>query len=302
MTLQQIRYIVEISRHDSISQTAAALFVTQPSISKAVRELEEELGITILKRNNKGIVFTPEGLELLSYAKMLLEQAESLAYHFKRRNTTDILKFTISSQHFGFAIQAIAKLMDFFQDQKYEFFIREGKTSDVIDDVCNNKSAIGILSVADMSELFFQRHFTSRGLIFTPLKSVKLHAFLRKEHPLSGEAVLTLSQLKNYPCLTYLQDDSSFHFAEESLVVENPEKLIYIKDRGATNNLLSNTDSYNIGTGLLIPRYMEPNILSIPIEGGEQLTVGWIKRYDTYLSDVMETYIQYLEDIAVNRK
>lgn len=295
MTLQQIRYINEISKHSSISKAAQALFVTQPSISKAVKELEDELGIRILDRNSKGILFTKEGSELLSYAKMLLEQTESITYHFNRQKNPDILKLCISSQHYGFAIQALAKLMETCHAKKYEFTIRECKTSDVIDDVYNNKSIIGILSIGDTTELFFQRHFTSKNLVFTPLKSMQIHAFLRKEHPLAGNDMVTLDQLKNYPCLTYLQDDSSFHFAEEALVVENPDKLVYIKDRGATNNLISNTDSYNIGTGCIIPNYMDSNIISIPIDGGEQISLGWIRRYDAALSPDILTYISYLE-------
>ena len=152
MTLQQFRYIVEISKHNSISKAASALYVTQPSISKAVREMENNLGITILDRTNKGVVFTKEGMELLFYAKMLLEQAESVVYHFNKQKTTDLTKFSISSQHYGFTIEAVANLMDYFAQRKYELTILEGKTTDVIDDVCTSRSILGILSFTDLNK------------------------------------------------------------------------------------------------------------------------------------------------------
>ncbi|KAA8756838.1 LysR family transcriptional regulator, partial [Priestia megaterium] len=143
MTLQQFRYIVEIAKHNSMSKAASALYVTQPSISKAVRDLERELGITILDRTNKGVVFTKDGTELLFYAKMFLEQMESVIYHFNKEKKADLTKFSISSQHYGFAIEAFANLMDYFSERKYELTIREGKTTDVIDDVYKSKSILG---------------------------------------------------------------------------------------------------------------------------------------------------------------
>lgn len=133
MTFQQIRYIVEIAKHHSISKAASVLYVTQPSISKAVRELEADLGITILDRTNKGVVFTKEGTELLFYAKMLLEQMESVVDHFNKEKTKDLTKLSISSQHYGFAIEAVANLIDYFAERNYELAIREGKTTDVIE-------------------------------------------------------------------------------------------------------------------------------------------------------------------------
>lgn len=294
MTLQQFRYIVEISKHNSISKAASALYVTQPTISKAVQELENDLGITILNRTNKGVVFTKEGAELLFYAKMLLEQAESVVYHFKNQKTTDLIKFSISSQHYGFAIEAIANLMGYFSERKYELTIHEGKTTEVIDDVYANRSILGILSLTDLNKSFFERYFISNSLVFTPMASLKQHVFLRKEHPLANFKSITLEQLKNYPYLTYQKDDVLLHFAEEVINVDNISKLVYLKDRGAMNNLLSNTDGYNLGTGCIVNNYMNPNIISIPLEGSNLIQVGLVKRKDVFLSEELLLYIDFL--------
>lgn len=295
MTPQQLRYIVEISKHNSISQAASALFVTQPSISKAVRELETELEITILDRMNKGVVFTKEGTELLFHAKKLLEQMEFVIDHFNKAKKVNLTKFSISSQHYGFAIEAVAKFMEYFAEQKYELSIREGKTTDVIDDVYTGRSMLGIVSLTDLNKHFFKRYFTTKLLTFTPLATLKQHVFLRKEHPLAYLESINLEQLRDYPYLTYQQDDMLLHFAEETLSVDNMEKLVYLKDRGAMNNLLSNTDSYNLGTGCIVNNYMNSNIISIPLEEGTLIQVGLVKRNDVFLSEEALVYIDYLK-------
>lgn len=230
MTLQQYRYIVEISKHNSISKAAAALYVTQPTISKAVQEMENELGITILDRTNKGVVFTKEGTELLFYAKMLLEQEESVVCHFNKQKTTNLTKFSISSQHYGFAIEAASNLMNYLDGRKYQLTIREGKATEVISDVCANRSILGVLSLTDLNKDFFERYFISNSLIFTLLASLRQHVFLRKEHPLAHLKSITLEQLTDYPYLTYQQNDVLLHFAEEAINLDNINKVLYLED------------------------------------------------------------------------
>jgi DNA-binding transcriptional LysR family regulator len=294
MTLQQYRYIVEISKHNSISKAAAALYVTQPTISKAVQEMENELGITILDRTNKGVVFTKEGTELLFYAKMLLEQEESVVYHFNKQKTTNLTKFSISSQHYGFAIEAASNLMNYLDGRKYQLTIREGKATEVISDVCANRSILGVLSLTDLNKDFFERYFISNSLIFTLLASLRQHVFLRKEHPLAHLKSITLEQLTDYPYLTYQQNDVLLHFAEEAINLDNINKVLYLEDRGAMNNILSNTNGYNIGTGCIVKNYMNPNIISIPLEGSNLIQVGFVKRDDIFLSEELLTYIDFL--------
>lgn len=294
MTLQQIRYIVEIAKHNSISKAASALYVTQPSISKAVQELEDELGITILERTNKGVFFTKEGTELLFYAKILLDQTESVVHHFNKQKSTDLTKFSISSHHNGFALEAVANLIDYFAERKYELTIREGKTTDVIDDVCMSRSILGILSLTNLNKTFFERYFISKSLMFTPLASLKQHIFLRKEHPLAHLKSIALEQLRDYPYLTYQYDDQLLHFAEEAIDLINIGKLVYLEDRGDMINLLAHTDGYNLGNGCIVKNYMHSNIISIPLEGGNLIQVGLVKRKDVFLPEEISVFIDFL--------
>jgi len=296
MTFQQFRYLVEIAKHNSISKAAEALFVTQPSISKSVRDMEAELGITILDRTNKGVVFTKEGTELLFYAKMVLEQMETISLHFDKEKKTGLMKFSISSQHYSFAIEAVANLMEYFAERKYELAVREGKSTDVIDDVSSSRSILGILSLTELNKHYFERHFTSKGLLFTPLATLKQHVFLRKEHPLAHYPTLTLQQLQDYPYLSYQQDDMFLHFAEETVNLNNLEKLVYVTDRGTMNNLLSNTNGYNLGTGCIVHHYMDSNIISIPLKENYLIQIGFVKRNDVFLPEELLKYLEFVKN------
>jgi len=295
MTLQQCRYIVEIDRHKSISKAAESLFVTQPSISKAVKDVEDEFGITVFKRTNRGVCFTKEGNELLFYAKALLEQEQSAEYHFKGRKRNDMIKLGISNQHYSFAVEALAKTIDYFGEKyQYEILFNEGRATDVIEDVAGGKCDVGILSVSRLNREILERYFISRSLSFTPLLLMGEYVFLRKEHPLAAKESISVSELKDYPYLTYRADDIPLDIAEEFINVNTASKIVYIKDRGTMNNLLSNTNGYNLGTGCIVKNYMNPNIISVPLLDGNRIQVGFIKRFDKLLNKETETYMDYL--------
>lgn len=300
MTLQQLRYLVEISKHDSISQAAAALFVTQPSISKAIRELETELQIRILNRTNKGVLFTNAGNELLFYAKILLEQAESVKDHFNPQNADRLTRLSISAQHYGFAIASLNRLLERMGERKYELMVREGKTADVIDDVSSGKSVLGILSYNDLAKSFFERSFLTKGLDFVPLQSFHQHIYIRREHPLAANPFVTCEQLASFPFVTYQQDDVPLYFSESDFVSGNASQRVYVRDRGTMNEILAYTDCYNVGTGCITPHYMHPNIISIPIQGGHRIQVGYLKQHEVSLSEDILLYLEDLEEMLKN--
>lgn len=294
MTLQQCRYLIEIDRHHSISKAASALFVTQPSISKAIKDLEEELRIVILERTNRGVSFTKEGEELLFYARMLIEQEETIRYHFNANAHADLLQLSIASQHFGFAVEAMAQLINRLSSNRYALTFLEGKASDVIEHVASGRSMLGILSVSVLNRELLERYFLSRSLTFVPLLSLQQHVFLQDKHPLARHSVLSLEQLSPYPCLTYRQDDVPLSLAEDSIGIQKTSRIIYLKDRGTMNNLLAHTDGYNLGTGCIVKGYMNRNIISIPLKESCQTHIGYIKRHEQLLSDEALSYLDFL--------
>lgn len=296
MTLQQLRYIVEVSKCSTISKAAQSLFLTQPTLSKAIKDLEEELGICILERGSSKTRFTAEGTELLCYAKQLLEQAQQIENRFIGK-AMEKKRIAISTQHYAFAVKAFINMLNNEKSSDYEFFFRECKTYEIIDDVFNKKSDLGIIFFSDSTSRYLTRLLNSKEIEFTPLKNFTPHVFIRASHPLAKNDKITLQQLQDYTCLAYEQDNSSLNFAEETVSVSGQRRIVYVRDRGATGNIIANTDCYNIGTGCLIDGITDRDIISVPLDGyGEKMTVGWIRLKNKPVTPIVEEYIEYVKN------
>lgn len=299
MTLQQLRYLVEVVKKGSIRRAAESLYVTQPSISKAIGELEAELGVRILERNNRGVALTPEGENLFNDARMIVEQAASLEDRFKKQGGAQAARLSVSSQHYSFTAQALAWMMRENADRKYAFTLREGKTTDVMDDVHTGKSMLGVLSKTDFNRPFFERYCAARSLEFLPFASLAQHVFLRRDHPLSGQDALSIAQLRPYPCFSYQLDDLPLSFVEDALIVENAKQVVYLRDRGTMNELLANTDGYSLGTGCVVEGYMHPNICAVALRERNMIQLGALKRQDVAVSDDVSRFLELLREAVV---
>lgn len=297
MTLQQLRYVVEVFHCGSITAAAQKLFISQPSLSKAVRELEEELGITIFERSRTGASFTAEGIELLTYAQSILEQAASMSAHFAKKESDEVLRLSISSQHYIFLIDA---MIDFLNQQlaqapRYTVNIREGKTSQVISDVLEQRSQLGVLYVSNSTRHFMRQLLLKHGLEFHPLGEFSSHVYLRASHPLAAEQMLSTAQLTPYPCVCYDQGGDSLNFSEE---VDLPDmaKSIYVTDRSTMLSIIRNTDAYTTGSGCLLPHIISPGIVTIPLRGGDdRMQVGWIRQKGAASPPELEQFIRLME-------
>ena len=296
MTLQQCRYLMEIARHNSLTKAADALYITQPSLSKAIWELENDLEITILERTNRGVTFTPDGLELLSCAQILVSQAENIRHRFSKSQRAASLSLSISSQHFSFAAEAAAQLVQTLAPLAYEFAFGEEKASDVIAHVATGASALGVLAVSSLNREWMERSFMEQQLVFTPLATLPEHVFLGRHHPLSHRKTLTTDQLRAYPCLTYRKNDAPLHLAESFPSASFVRQAVYVQDRATMNDLLAQTDGYNLGTGCISHGCNCPDIVAIPLEMPWQLHIGYIRKSDQLLSREALTYIEFLSE------
>ena len=296
MTLQQCRYLIEIAKYNSITKAANELFVTQPSISKAIHELEADLNITIFERSNRGVSFTNEGLELLSYAKMLIAQEETIHYHFKQKTKSHIVNLSISSQHFSFATEAVARMIHFMNDRKYEFSFQEGKATDVIEHVSKGISMLGVISVSSLNREFLERSFAEQSLVFTSLETLTEHVFLNKTHPLASCKTIQPEQLAEYPCLTYRKNDTPLEIAEDYFNIKNTSQIIFVQDRGSMDELLVHTNGYNLGTGCMSKGYISPEMISIPLAVPWQIHIGYIRKSNQVLSKEIMQFIEYLSE------
>ena len=288
MTFQQLRYILEIAKHQSISKAATALFITQPALTKAVQNLEQELHITIFYRTNKGIVFTEDGRSLLTHAQLLMAQHDTLLENFHQQPMNTKTKLSIASQHFGFTVQAIADWTKHLQNMPYTLHLIEGKSTDVIEHVQRGVCKVGVLCIPENNAAYFERMLAANSLQFEHIKSVKQHVFMHRKHPLAHQENVTFEDLKNYPYLTFQKEDMFLHIAEKPLHLDSFQQIIYVADRAAMNDLLVHTNGLNLGTGAIVKNYMPAEIIAKPLINGMDLHVGIILKQDTTLPTIYE--------------
>lgn len=294
MTLQQLKYVLEVARCGSINEASKNLYISQPSLSNSIKDLEKELAIVIFNRTNKGIVISKEGQEFLGYAKQIIEQTSLLEDKYLNKKNRKI-KFSISCQHYSFAINAFVELIKEYGYDEYDFSIQETRTSEIIENVKNLNSEIGILYLNDFNEKVLTHFFKDAYLEFHELFIAKPHVFLSKNHPLSKEKKLTLEMLDDYPFLSFEQgQNNSFYFSEEILSTYPHKKSIKVFDRATLFNLAIGLNGYTISTGI-ISKELNPDIIAIPLYVDDYFKVGYVKRKDVKLSMIGEIYIDKLK-------
>ena len=291
MTLQQLRYIVTIVNCGSISEAAKQLFITQPSLSNSVRELEKEMGISIFNRSSKGIALSSQGMEFLSYARQVLEQAELLEQHYTNKKPVKRI-CSISTQHYAFAVNAFANLVSCQNTDEYEFTLRETRTYEIIDDVKNYRSELGILYINDFNRKVLEKLFKESGLLFHPLFKASPHVFISVTHPLSARDSVAI---EDYPFLAFEQGEkNSFYFSEEILSTIPRKKVIYVSDRATLFNLLIGLNGYTICSGILNRNLNGDSIMAVPLETEENMVIGWIGDPRIHLSEFAKKYLEEL--------
>ena len=296
MTLQQLRYIIEIAECGSITSAAEKLLVAQPSLSKAVSELEKEMGIHIFCRSNRGVYLSEEGTKFLSYARQVVEQAELLEQQYKQKETIRRV-FAVSAQHYAFVVNAFVALVKEYGDNKYEFTLRESRTHDIIEDVRTSRSTIGILFLSNFNREVILRIIGNADLKFTSLFTAKPHVFVSSKNPLSKKKYITLSDLKKFPRLTYEQGiNNSFYFSEELHSTEESPQSIIVTDRATLFNLLIGLNGYTISSGILSSDLNGTDIVSIPLESDEIMEIGYIAPINQPLNAVSERYLEHLKN------
>ena len=300
MTLQQLKYVVEVANRGSISEAAKYLFISQPSLSASIKELEEELRITIFVRTNRGITISTDGAEFLGYARQILQQAELV----EDRYINDVpskQRFSVSTHHYLFASNAFVALIKEFGADEYEFTLRETTTHDIIDDVKSLKSELGIIYLSSFNESVIRKLLKESNLVFSKLLSANPHIFIFKNHPLADRKSVTLEDIADFPCVTYGQGEhNSFYYSEEILSTLHHNKSIIVSDRAAVVNFLIGVNAYIISTGIFPSHLHGDDIIAIPLEVDEQIQVGVITHKDYMPTKLGEIYLSALKKIAAN--
>lgn len=302
MTLQKLRYFVAVVNAGSLSEAAKRLFVTQPSLSQSMRELEEEVGVSLFARTNKGVALSPEGAEFLSYARQVTEQADLLDERYKSAAPPKG-RFGVSTQHYAFVVDAFVRLARRYGTSEYEFTIRDARTHDILEDVRAQKSEIGVLYQNEFNQKVLNQLLRQHGLAFHPLFTARPHVFISARHPLAGEQEVTLQQLDPYPYLFFDQGEyNSFYFSEEILSTLPHPKSIRVTDRATIFNLMIGLDGYTISTGVISAKLNGRDIVAVPLKTHESITVGWIAQKKLRLSRLAEQFVAELTQAVTEKE
>lgn len=295
MTLAQLRYAITVAGASSMNEAARKLFISQPSLSAAIKELEEEVGVELFKRTNRGISVTLEGEEFIGYARQVVEQYNLIESKYILKENTK-KKFGVSMQHYTFAVKAFVEMVKQFGMDEYEFEIHETKTYDVIEDVKNCKSEIGILYLNDFNKKVLTKLFHESAVEFHELLKCHIYVYLWKGHPLASKEEITLEELEEYPCLSFDQGhNNSFYFAEEVLSTYDYKRLIKANDRATFLNLMIGLNGYTLCSGIMCEELNGSDYCAIKLKSDEIMTIGYIARKGVQISPLGK---KYLEEIS----
>lgn len=295
MTLQQLKYLVTVAECKNITAAAEKLYISQPSLSAAIHSLEKEMNVTAFVRSNKGMTVTKEGEELLSFARNLLEQADIM----KERFCTDSNrkpKFCVSCQHYSFAVNAFVDVVNEYDAAEYNFTLRETQTGEIIDDVANGNSELGILYLSENNEDVLCKLFNKNDLVFEEIFEASPHIFISKNHPLADKDCISLEDLRPYPYLVYEQGErNSFYFSEEFLSVLDMPKSIEVRDRATLFNLAIGLNGFTVSSGVIDKELNGEDIIAKPLIMDCSMHIGIIKKKNIMLSRYANTYIEALQ-------
>ncbi|MDE5578267.1 MAG: LysR family transcriptional regulator [Oscillospiraceae bacterium] len=295
MTLQQLHYAIVISETGSMNKAAERLYISQPSLTNAVKELEREIGITVFKRSGKGVSLTADGMEFLTHARQVYQQYETLSEKYSGGKIKR--KFGVSAQHYSFAVQAFVETVREYDTCDYEFAVRETNTADVLNDVASLKSEVGILYLSNFNRQFIVKMLRTNQLEFHHLTDCSVYAYLWKGHPLAKRGSVSLAELESYPCLTFEQGDkSSFYFAEEIFSTSEYARVIKATDRSTMLNLMKGLNGYTFCSGIICNDLNGSDYTAVPIsDKTDEMEIGYILRKNIILSNTGKKYIEKLK-------
>ncbi len=301
MTIQQLHYVITIAEQGSMNKAAQLLYTSQPSLTSSVQELERELGITIFHRSGRGVTPTNDGAEFLMYAKQVCSGFDELKSRYSGEKKIR-KKFGVSTQHYSFAVKAFVGLVEQFDTAEYEFAVRETKTRDVISDVAQMRSEIGILYLSSFNRAAISKLLRANGLEFHHLIDCGVYVYLWSGHPLADRQTITFADLKDYPCLSFEQGEaSSFYFAEEILSTREYVRTIKACDRATMLNLMKGVCGYTLCSGIICEELNGGDYKAVPFDvgdGGEDtMEIGYIVKKDTVMSKTARLYLDELTKV-----
>ena len=300
MTIQQIYYAIVVAEAGSINKAAETLYISQPSLTSAIQELEKSAGITIFNRSGRGVTLTNDGREFLLHARQVYSQYEQLQNRYSADGNIK-KKFAVSTQHYSFAVKAYVEMVKQFDTTEYEFAIMEERTREVISDVSTMRSEIGILYLSEFNRSAITKLLRTNSLEFHHLIDCQAYVYIYRKHPLARKKSIHLKELEDYPCLQFDQGDStSFYFAEEILSTNEYPRIIKTNDRATMLNLMVGLNGYTLCSGIICEELNGSDYIAVPYSEDQDnpnsyMEIGYITKKNSVLSEVGAMYIEQLE-------
>ena len=301
LTIQQLRYAVGIANTGSFNKAAEALFISQPSLTMAVQDLEKQIGITVFNRSNRGVTLTPEGEEFIARANELLNHFKSVVARYDEESQKK-KRFAVSTQHYSCAVKSFTNMVKKFNIDDYDFALRETKTKEVIDDVTSLRSEIGIIYLSDFNRKYLTYLLKEHDLVFQKLVVCNAYAYMWKNNPLASKPYVTLEDLSQYPCLSFEQGESgNYYFAEEILSTNEYHRTIKANDRATMLNFMVDLNGYTLCSGIISEEINGSDYVAVPFkdekgESDRQMEIGYITKKNFMLSTICRIYIREMEE------
>ena len=296
MTLQQLKYVITVAETGTITEAAKKLYISQPSLTNAIHDLEKEMNVEIFHRTNKGIDISKEGEDFLGYARQVLEQAAILEDKYKN-GSGGKKQFCVSTQHYSFAVNAFVDLIQQYGQEEYDFSLRETQTYEIIEDVAKMKSEIGILFLNEFNEKVLRKLMKANDLEFHPLFTARPHVFISRRHPLADHTIITNEELEAYPYLSFEQGEhNSFYFSEEIFSTTERKKNIRVRDRATLFNLLIGLTGYTVCSGVIDRNLNGEDIIAVPLQDESEMQIGYLTHRRGMRSRLGETDSAFLKE------
>lgn len=299
MTLQQMQQVIAIADAGSMNEAAKKLFVSQPNLSATVKDVEQEIGINVFVRSNRGIAITAEGEEFIGYARQVVQQYELLENRYIGQAVKK--KFSVSMQHYSFAVKAFVELVKQVGMDEYEFAIHETQTNQIIENVKDRKSELGVLFLCDFNEQVMQKLFRENNLVFEELFVCDTFVYMWKGHPLADRNIISIDDLQDYPCLAFEQGkNNSFYLAEEMLSTYEYKKIIKADDRATMLNLMVGLNGYTLCSGIISEELNGPDYVAVPLAESQKMHIGYIRHKGATISTMGQIYLEELRKYKDN--
>jgi DNA-binding transcriptional LysR family regulator len=308
MTLQQLRYAIGIAKIGSFNKAAEELFISQPSLTAAIHDLEDEIGIVIFNRTSRGVSLTVEGEEFIAQASQLYHHYETVLEHYSD-GVRQKRKFAISTQHYSFAVKAFVEMAKHYDMKKFDFAIRETRTKKVITDVGRLRSEIGILYMSAANQKLLKKLFSENEVEFHPLVRCQAYVYLWEGHPLAGEKSIGMDTLEPYPCLSFEQGEDDYYLSEEILSENDYPRTVKACDRATMLNLMVGINGYTLCSGIISGDLNGDGYVVVPFCEDEEnqnttMEIGYITKKNSVLSKMGEDYLaelkRYLNEVGAD--